>query len=94
MVKVEWHPKALEDLQSIYEYIQKDSTFYANILMQKIDTIIEKLKKFAKIGRVVPEIDDETIREIIIQNYRIIYSIKDECLEIIAVKHSRQQFRI
>ena len=38
----------------------------------------------------VPEADEETIRELLYQNYRIIYRIKDELIEILTVIHGRR----
>jgi plasmid stabilization system protein ParE len=36
MVEIIWTPFALEDLQSIYDYIAKDSTYYANRFIDKL----------------------------------------------------------
>lgn len=43
-------------------------------LMSKVDV----LAQFPQIGRVVPEENDETIREIILRPYRIIYKVLTE----------------
>lgn len=43
---------------------------------------------FPKAGRVVPEYNQENIRERIFQNYRIVYRLKPEMIEIVAVVHS------
>ncbi len=42
--------------------------------MSKVDV----LAQFPQIGRVVPEENDETIREIILRPYRIIYKVLTE----------------
>jgi len=39
---------------------------------------------------VVPEADEETIRELLYQHYRIIYRIKSELIEILTVIHGRR----
>lgn len=58
-----------------------------------VSIIIEKsetLHKFPKIGRTVPELEDESIRELIIYSYRMIYEIvKDENI-IHAVIHGKR----
>ena len=46
-----------------------------------------KLEMFPRLGRVVPEIDREDIREIILGKYRIIYHIIAEEVEIITIHH-------
>ena len=33
---IEWSPEALEDLESIAEYIERDSEFYARAVVSKI----------------------------------------------------------
>jgi toxin ParE1/3/4 len=48
------------------------------------------LKDFPRLGRVAPEADEETIRELLYQNYRIIYRIKNELIEVLTVIHGRR----
>lgn len=42
--------------------------------MSKVDVLVQ----FPQIGRVVPEENDETIREIVLRPYRIIYKVLAE----------------
>ncbi|HKB68739.1 MAG TPA: type II toxin-antitoxin system RelE/ParE family toxin [Pyrinomonadaceae bacterium] len=39
------------------------------------------------VGRIVPEKNDENVRELIYQNYRIIYRIKRDQIELLTVIH-------
>ena len=75
MVKINWTKTALNDLKAIYDYIEKDSKFYAARLIEKIIVAVDQLENFPLSGRIVPEKNDETIREIIFGNYRIFYKI-------------------
>lgn len=43
-------------------------------------------------GRKVPELNDESVRELGLYSYRIIYEIKNNSVEILAVIHKRQSF--
>jgi plasmid stabilization system protein ParE len=43
-----------------------------------------------RIGRVVPEMNDPAIREIILGNYRIIYRLHTELAEILTVHNGTQ----
>jgi len=61
--KVIWSPEAVEDLEAIAEYIERDSEFYAKAVVSKILDVARSIKDFPKIGRIVPEIGDENIRE-------------------------------
>lgn len=75
MVTIIWTDFALEDLDLIHQYISKDSKFYADRYIDKIIKRVDILENHPKKGRVVPEFELDTIREIIEGNYRIIYKI-------------------
>ena len=90
--RIVWSPEAIEDIESIAEYIQRDSLFYAKAVVNKIFQSIEKLKEFPKIGRIVPELEKEDIRELIIYSYRLVYQIKESQILIAAVIHGKRQF--
>jgi len=89
MAQVSWTDLAIEDLRSIYEHISKDSENYAWRLIEKITDRAGQLEKFPLSGRIVPEFENETIRELIEGNYRIVYKVKiqDE-VAIVRVHHS------
>ncbi|TVR86324.1 MAG: type II toxin-antitoxin system RelE/ParE family toxin [Saprospirales bacterium] len=59
-------------------YVAKDSPKYADRLMDKIIARVDVLEQHPKIGRKVPEFDNELIREVTEGNYRIIYRIESE----------------
>lgn len=82
---IKWTELAINDIENIREYIKKDSEIYAERFIGKIVKAIEKLTIFPNIGRQVKESDKESIREIIFQNYRIIYLINREPDEICIV---------
>jgi toxin ParE1/3/4 len=64
MEKIEWSKLAIADLQSIHEYISQDSAFYANRMMDKIAGRIDQPQNFPQSRRVVPELNNEMIREL------------------------------
>ncbi len=72
MVRIEWNEIALEDLKEIRDYIARDSNNYANLFVKKLYDAVQNLKDFPEIGRIVPETNIPSIREIIFQNYRIV----------------------
>jgi toxin ParE1/3/4 len=73
MVVIAWSKLAYNDIDQIYEYISKDSSFYARKTIEKIIRQVESLDKFPESGRIVPEFDNKVIRELIEGNYRIVY---------------------
>lgn len=88
MASVTWTKQALFDVDNIAEYIAQDSKYYAKIFVEKIFTSITRLEVFPESGRVVPELNNLSIREIILGNYRIIYRVNSEFVEILTVYHS------
>lgn len=86
-MKLEWTEPAVESLQAIKDYIARDSEFYAARFTEKIVGAAEKLADFPNLGRRVPEADRDDIREILFQTYRIIYRLRAERVQILAVAH-------
>ncbi len=89
---VKWSVPAKNDLKQIHDYIAKDSKYYAQNVVQEIVTKSEKLTDFPEIGRAVPEISDQNIRELIVYSYRLIYEISKNEIEILAIIHGRRDF--
>ena len=85
-----WSQEALEDIESIASYIQKDSSIYAKSVVSKIFEKVEILADFPEIGRVVPEISQKEIRELFVYSYRLVYRINTKNIIIIAVIHGRR----
>ena len=92
MVEVKFTDQALKNLEEIAIYISRESSFYASLQLQKIYDRTDKLEKFPLIGRIVPELNVKSIREIIEGYYRIIYRVvnKDE-IHILTIHHSRKR---
>src|SRR5574337_205413 len=67
---VRWTVGARADLREVVECISQDSVTYAAALAERIVTNIGRLRRHPRLGRVVPEYKDRTIRELIVGNYR------------------------
>ena len=78
MVKVIWTDSAIEDLDDIGEYIAKDSIRYAEITVLELFESVDILENHPNAGVIVPEFEDEFIRQIIRGNYRVVYQIIDD----------------
>lgn len=87
-----WSIPARNDLKQIYDYISKDSKYYATNVAQQIISRANNLNKFPEIGRVVPEIGDVNVREIIIYSYRMIYEVVPNGVQILAIIHGKRDF--
>ncbi len=88
--KLEWSEEALEDIESIANYIEKDSPTYARSVVSKFFEKAEILQKFSELGRKVPELNDITIREIFVYSYRLIYKLYENKILFVAVVHGKR----
>ena len=88
MAKVTWTEPALVDLQEIIEYIANDSPVYAERVGIRVVQAPRRLEHFPLSGRIVPEFQDDTIRELIYGSYRIIYRLQGDSCYVIAVVHA------
>ena len=88
--RVEWSPEAVEDIEAIADFIARDSEFYAHAVVTMIIGITRSLPDFPMVGHVVPELDDESIREKFVYSYRLIYRIEQERILIVAVVHGKR----
>ncbi len=89
MVEVKWTNQSLDDINSVAEFIAKDSVRFAKIQSQRFFDRAEILINLPQTGRIVPEVNDDAIRELILGNYRIIYRIiSDLRIDILTIHHS------
>ena len=89
MVEVKWSDQAIEDIDNIAEYIALDSTRYAELQVNDFFERAEILDEYPLAGRIVPEIKDKNIRELIVGSYRLIYVIlREERIDILTVYHT------
>ena len=75
----------------IHEYIKRDAPFYAAETVDRLTRRVEQLIDHPHSGRIVPKFDDENLRELIARPYRLIYRIRPDRIDIIAVFHGTQQ---
>jgi toxin ParE1/3/4 len=85
--KVKWTESAWNDIEEVFDYIAKDSSFKASSFIQEVRDSANSLDYLAERGRMVPEFNDSTFRELFIRKYRLIYQIKDETVFIVAFIH-------
>jgi len=93
MVKTVWTELTIEDLRSIHSYISHDSKFYADRFLETIISRTAQLEYHPMSGRIVPEFRNETLRERIEGNYRIIYKMNSDFVAIVRVHHSAQPLK-
>ena len=92
MTSIAWSPQAIQDVEAIRAFIAQDSPAYAELIASRLVAAVERLQSFPQSGRIVPERQDPTIREIIVPPYRIVYRFQGGLVEIATVFRSSRQF--
>lgn len=85
-----WSRRAVEDLESIAAYIALDSELYSASVVRTILRKARGLSDFPFRGRVVPELQNDSTREIFAYSYRIIYRVTENEITIVAVIHGKR----
>jgi plasmid stabilization system protein ParE len=83
----------LGQLRHIHDYIAQDSPLYAKRVAEELVSKTIGLDKLPHLGRKVPELSDETVRELSLYSYRILYEIKTTHIEVLAVIHKRRDLQ-
>jgi len=85
--KVKWTETAWSDLEEAADYIAKESPHYAAAFVRETRDAARSLAYLAERGRVVPEFDDTSIRELFVRSYRLIYHVTEQVVYIIGFVH-------
>jgi len=89
-MRIIWSQLAVERIEEISDYIALDNTDAAITWVEDVFKLVENLTDYPDKGRVVPEIDTESIRELIFGNYRIVYKVEIEIISILTVRNFKQ----
>ena len=89
-MKIDWSPVFLRSLGEIVDYIAEDHPKAAERWAVGVIEKVEKLERFPKRGRVVPEFGRAELRELRYGNYRIFYQIRKERIAMMTIRHSKR----
>ncbi len=87
-----WTAQAQSALDEILQYIAQDSPQAARALLVEALGAAEGLATLSERGRVVPELDDFSVRELFVQSYRLMYEVTPEQVTILAILHGARDF--
>jgi len=94
-VTIKIQRSAKNDLKEIYQYIRKDSEYYASKTIIEIKKHIYNLRFFPYSGRKIPDINQQNFLEIIYKNVRIMYKIESKYkISILRIYHSSRNFKL
>lgn len=89
---VAWTETAWRDLERVADYIAADSPGYAAAFVRRIRDGAGSLDELAERGRVVPELEEPAIRELVIGSYRLIFEVTEETVFILGLIHGARDF--
>ncbi|MEP7352730.1 MAG: type II toxin-antitoxin system RelE/ParE family toxin [Acidobacteriota bacterium] len=85
--KVGWTEAAYQELESARRYIALDSARYGMALVREAKAMADSLADNPFRGRIVPELETATVRELFLKSYRIIYEVTDTRIVVLAFMH-------
>jgi len=89
-----WSKESEDDLDSIHDYIARQSPWNATRLVERIVLRAEAVAEKPMRGHPVHEFPESGCVEVHEGNYRIIYRIKGDSLSIVTVIHMRQMLNL
>lgn len=92
--QVAWTETAWRDLERTAEFIAEDSPGYAAALVRRVRDIARSLDEMAERGRVVPELEEPAVRELIVGSYRLIYEIDGANVNILGLIHGARDLAV
>lgn len=93
MAQLSWSLTALDNLEAIATHIERDSPVYASAFVQRVFDATDALKAFPNMGRVVPEYEDQKLRELLFHGYRIVYLVDGDSVRIVLVLHAARDMQ-
>lgn len=88
---VYWTDTALGHLRSIHEYIAEHSPVYAQRVVDRLTRRSVQIGTFPNSGRMVPEFQRVDVREVLEGPYRVIYYVRPDRIDVVAVFHGARQ---
>jgi toxin ParE1/3/4 len=95
VTSIRWSPQAASDLEAVRDFIARDSDHYAKLVVQRIVAAIDLLATSPQVGRIVPELRNRDVRELIVGAYRIVYRHQrnHDVVEVVTIFHGARFLR-
>jgi plasmid stabilization system protein ParE len=88
-VRIEWSLRALEQAEAAFDYIADDRPQSAAEWLSGLFERVGLLREFPKQGHEVPEARRDDLREVLYDQYRIVYRIEPSRIAVLLVQHGR-----
>jgi toxin ParE1/3/4 len=93
-MKLHWSERSVNDLIDIQGYIAQDNPQTAKKWVAKLRQRARNAADAALAGRIVPEFNQNDIREVFLGNYRIVYRIRDDGILVLTVFEGHQLLKL
>ena len=90
MTKIIWSGPAIRELEAALDFIALDNPEAADRLGRAIHQAVGRLRAFPESARMVPELENPRIREVVHGPFRVVYEVRDDLVEILATVRSEQ----
>jgi toxin ParE1/3/4 len=87
MAEVRWTPQAADDLEAICLFIARDAPQVAAAFADRVLRATDRLASHPGLGRAVPELGVQHIKEIIVGSYRVIYRVRADEVHLVTIHH-------
>ena len=94
MAEVRLSTQAEKDLDAVLAYYDEVAPDFSEVFESNLLAKLRLLEDFPRMGRRVPEIGDDALREVIYRSYRVIYHVDadDEVVEVLTLLHGSREF--
>ena len=93
-MRVIWSPLALRRVAEIVDQMSSDRPATAVKWAEDLFDLVGRLRTFPDRGRIVPELGQPSIRELIYGDYRVVYKVEGAKIGVLTVRHGRRQFEV
>jgi plasmid stabilization system protein ParE len=90
--RVAWSEGASRELDEAISHIAEDSSDSAVRVLERILESAESLSTMGERGRMVPERGDPSVRELLVDPFRLLYHLGESSVVILGLLHQRQDY--
>jgi toxin ParE1/3/4 len=91
-VRLVWSPLADGQVDDALAFIEADNPVAALAWLERLLERVKSLTDYPDSGRVVPELQRDDIREVLVVPYRVMYRRGADVVEIAAIRHEARDF--
>jgi toxin ParE1/3/4 len=90
--RVIWSQGAHRELEAAISHISEEAPSAARDLLERLLTAAASLETMSERGRVVPEHGDPGVRELLVEPFRVVYSVGTDEVVVLGLIHQRQDY--